>query len=85
MGYSIELTQQDIDTIYFVGGRYCWSDSLQNKIDGEPGTLELEEHEAWGLNDDFESDTEGGHSLFPMLDPTSALASKLYHFMGEIV
>ncbi len=42
----------------------------------DDGALELSEPEAWGL---------GGHSAFPMLDPRSELAAKLYTFWESIV
>ena len=94
MSYRIELSEQDMYTIAFVGGRYAWSDVLYSLADcfrGEGGcptspvTLVLAEHEAWELSAAFESDTEGGHSLFPMLDGRSELASKLHSFMQSIV
>ena len=80
--YTLELTQEDISTIAFVGYRYGWSESLSDL--GE-GTNELAEHEAWELLSAFESDTEGGHSFFPMLSHDSELAGKLFELMGEVV
>lgn len=86
--YRIELSQTDLHTIAFVGGRYAWSNALLAlacEDDNGTATLELAEHEAWELSAAFESDTEGGHSYFPMLDSHSDLAFKLAEFVQSIV
>jgi hypothetical protein len=87
--YTLTLTEQETDSIFFVGHRYCWSDALQNLLsfedDGTPETLSLQEHEAWELVSAFENDTKGGHSFFPMLDHRSELAGKLFAFMNSVV
>lgn len=80
--YQLELTDADIDTIAFVGGRYEWSDALRHL---EPGVNELTEGEAWALAEAFEADTEGGHSYFPLLDSHSDLAGKLMQLLDAIV
>ena len=64
MAYELELTEDNVKTIAFVGHRYGWSDALKSFAEG---TNELAEHEAWEVREAIESDTEGGHSLFPML------------------
>ncbi len=80
--YTLTLTQSEIETIAFVGHRYGWSDSLRDMSEGEN---KIPEHEAWSIRDMFDSDTEGGHSYFPMLSHSSELCSKLIQFMDEIV
>ena len=80
--YTLELSEQDVKTIGFVGYRYGWSDSLSHL---SAGINEIPEHEAWEINEACESDTEGGHSFFPMLDPRSDLAGKLSDFLQSIV
>ena len=82
MSYTITLTEQDVGTIAFVGFRYGWSDALRGL---EAGDNILAEHEAWNIRDAIESDTEGGHSYFPMLDGRCELADKLYAFLESIV
>lgn len=89
MGYKLELTPEEADAIAFVGYRYWWSKALNDHIaaedDGSIAPIELSEADAWTLRDAFEMDTEGGHSLFPMLDGRSELAGKLYAFLESIV
>ena len=81
MAYTLDLTHDDINTIAFVGARYCWSDVIP-LIEGPQ---EIVEHEAWEMIEAFDRDTEGGHSMFPMLDHNSDLADKLIHFYGSVV
>ncbi len=80
--YKLHLTQADIDTIAYIDYRYNWSKILSGY---GPGTNEISEHIAWEIRDAFDSDTEGGHSIFPMLDPDSNLYDKLLKFYEEIV
>lgn len=82
MTYVLTLTEEDVGTIAFVGTRYAWSEAL---LGLEAGDNKLAEQEAWTIKDAFESDTEGGHSLFPMLDPRSPLAERLTAFWEAIV
>lgn len=82
MGYRLSLTDADLRTIAFVGSRYAWSEAL---LALEAGQNELTESEAWCIAEAFDSDAEGGHSMFPMLDPRSALAEKLAAFRNSIV
>jgi len=82
MSYILEFTESDIETIGFVGHRYCWSDSLRHMAEGEN---EISECEAWEINEAFQNDTEGGHSYFPMLSHSSDLCAKLVQFMDSIV
>ena len=80
--YKLFLSREDVETIAFVGGRYAWSEAL---LALEAGRNELTEPEAWGIAEAFDSDAEGGHSMFPMLDPRSALAEKLAAFRNSII
>lgn len=80
--YKLELSAGDVKTIAFVGYRYGWSDSLGSLAEG---VNTLAEHEAWEIAEACESDTEGGHSYFPMLDPNSDLAGKLSTLLESIV
>ena len=80
--YLLTLTEDDVRSIAFVGGRYAWSNALQQL---EAGENHLEEPEAWHIAEAFEADTEGGHEPFPMLDHRSDLASKLTAFWASIV
>lgn len=80
--YTLTLTEEDVSTIAFVGGRYSWSDALRGLEAGDNG---LAEHEAWEIAEAFEADTEGGHSPFPMLDGRSALYGTLRGFWDSII
>jgi hypothetical protein len=80
--YILEMTQDDLDTIGFVGNRYAWSESISHLSEG---TNDISESEAWGIKEAIEADMEGGHDAFPMLDPRSDLCDKLYNFYEEII
>lgn len=80
--YHLTLQAEDFDTIAFVGERYWWSQALM--WFGE-GTTPLTEAKAWELKEKFERDTEGGHQMFPMLDPDSRLGKELHRFLEAIV
>lgn len=80
--YKLTLTAEDIDTIAWVGERYCWSSALLRLQEGEN---HLQEYQAWAIVDAFKEDTEGGHSFFPCLDSRNELAEKLYTFLDSIV
>lgn len=80
--YTLTLTKEEADDIHFVGHRYCWSNALSWVAEGEN---EFTEAEAWEVRDAFDADTEGGHSMFPMLDSRSELCKKLLKFYEEIV
>ncbi len=72
--YRLELSAEDVLTIAFIGTRYAWSEAL---IGLEEGVSELREVDAWKIAEAFDADTEGGHSMFPMLAPDSELFGKL--------
>ena len=80
--YTLELTDTDIETIAFVGGRYAWSYALCSLFSGRN---ELTEPDAWIIRDAIDEDMVGGHSAFPMLDGRSELASKLFEFWQSII
>ena len=78
---NLTLTEEDVDTIAAVGGRYGWSDALDTY---DVGDNDIPEHEAWEIRDAIDSDMEGGHDAFPMLDTRSELAGKLTDFYQSI-
>lgn len=81
MTYILELTEDDMEVISFVGNRYSWSQALCRM---EAGEHDLTESEAWNLVAQFEEDGEGNHGLFPMLDRSCDLYGKLTEFMEDI-
>ncbi len=81
--YKLSLTTEDLNSIAHVGGRYEWSRSVLFYL--EEGENEIAEAMAWEINDAFKRDTEGGHSMFPMLDPASDLYAKLSDFHDSII
>jgi len=80
--YILELTDDDIDTINSIGYKYNWSESLKGL---NIGINKISESEAWFIRDSIELDMEGGHSIFPMLNPSSHLYTKLLEFYNEVV
>lgn len=80
--YRLTLTAGDVETIAFVGWRYCWSSVLCRLVD--EGENQLTEPEAWAIREACEADTEGGHSYFPMLADCE-LRDKLHAFLESIV
>jgi len=82
--YNLTLTENDIETIFFVGNRYGWSKSLLD-IGINEGENLIRESDAWKVKDGIDDDMEGNHSAFPMLDSRSDLAEKLVKFWDSIV
>lgn len=82
MTYKLTLTEQDCKDIGFVGNRYAWAESLYFLDAGEH---DIPEHQAWKIKEAFETDTEIGHSFFPLLDRRSDLFEKLMAFYDSIV
>ena len=82
--YKLELTDRDIETIYFAGYRYGWSDTLI-KMGLEVGENKFEEHQIWAWKDGVDGDMEGGHDGFPLLDPRCDLCAKLAKLYQSIV
>lgn len=79
--YTLTLSEADVETIAFVGGRYAWSEALAGL---EAGANELPEADAWRLREEFEADTEGGHAMFPLLGG-GELKNKLTNFIADII
>ena len=73
---TITFSKEDVDTIYWVGDRYCWS-SVLGKFCFEEGDVEFEAEDVKEIMEEFERDTEGGHSMFPCLARGSSLHLKL--------
>lgn len=86
-GYRMEFSPDEMATIYFVGDRYGWSSSLLNWIgetdDGGGEIAPLSNEAIADIKEGIESDMEGGHNAFPMLNTRSdvgrALADKLMY------
>jgi hypothetical protein len=83
MGYELNLSEDDMSAVCFSGGRYEWSRALLFYL--TEGHNEVPEHVAWELAEAFKSDTEGGHSPFPLLSPDCKLYTKLSDFWDSIV
>ena len=81
MAYLLKLTSDDMKAANFVGKRYGWSDWISANL--TVGDNFLCEAEAWDLAEYLESDTEGGHSYFPMLSEESNLYRVLTQFLFE--
>lgn len=73
---SLDITNQDLDTICWVGDRYCWS-AVLGKHFFEEGTQELTVEDATEIVEEFKADMEGGHQAFPCLQKGSALHRKI--------
>tara|TARA_R100000808_G_C2147583_1_gene155575 strand:+ start:1224 stop:1550 length:327 start_codon:yes stop_codon:yes gene_type:complete len=80
--FIIHLDRNELRTIEFIGGRYNWSDALACYCDVGENTFTWEE--AQSLAECFSKDTDGGHSMFPMLDVNSALHDKLSTLFIEV-
>lgn len=74
---KLTLTQDDMDTINFVGHRYGWSDLAMLEV----GTNEIEEHELWEWKDAVENDD----AMFTLLNPNSELFEKLFNLYDSII
>ena len=80
--YHLFLTQDDVDTIAFIGSRYSWSSSLAQYA---PGDNYIPESDAWTIKDAIDDDMEGGHDGLPMLDGRSDLAYTLSDLYESII
>ncbi len=76
--YTLTLTEEDIETIVFVGRRYAWSEVLYNY---DEGRHEILEHEAQEIVLAFEEDD----SYFTLLDFQSELYHKLVEFYYSVM
>ena len=89
--YSLLLSVEDIKTIDWVGDRYSWSSWLRerlyqaNPILGEGLVLKFHEYEMWDFKDAIEEDTQGGHSMLPLLDERSELYGKIKNLLESVV
>ncbi len=78
--YRLHLTPSEIAAVEHVRGRYAWPDMLAAHV-GEGGQVAFTEPEMWQWCDDVDSDTEGGHTPFPMA--SGGLATKLQSFYEQ--
>ena len=83
--YNLHLTADDCRVIAFIGRRYQWSKAIEDVTGLCAGRHRLSEPEAWILREAVEADTEGGHIVFPMLNPHSKLSVKLIELCEKIV
>ena len=81
--YRLDLTEDDINTIFFVSYRYSWSSNLI-QVGISEGVNEFTESDAWYIKLGIDSDCEGGHDGYPMLDTSSDLCEKLHKLYLEI-
>ena len=80
--YTLTIDEDGMRAIDFWDGRNEWASVLRPLSEG---ANRLTEHEAWKIKEALEADTEGGHSMLPGLEPSSALHAELTRFMGSIV
>jgi len=81
--YRLDLAEDDIATIVFVGNRYGWSSNLI-QVGISEGVNEFTYSDAWHIKQGIDSDCEGGHDGYPMLDTSSDLCEKLHNLYLEI-
>ncbi len=84
--YTIQLDNNSINAINFVGYRYMWSDILSTyeptvNDDGSM-QIELSEADAFILHDAILNDDSG---FLPCLSPNSLLYQELYNFINSVV
>ena len=82
VAYRLQLTPSELRAVEFARGRYAWPDMLAAHA-SESGAVAFTEPEMWQWCDDVDSDTEGGHSPFPLA--SDAFAEKLQRFYDEKV
>ena len=80
---SLNITGKDLDTICWVGDRYCWSTAL-GKVFFEEGDQEITLEDATELVSEFRLDMEGGHQAFPCLQRGSSLHIKLIQIIDFV-
>lgn len=78
--YRLQLTPSELRAVEFARGRYAWPDMLSAHAT-ESGLVAFTEPQMWQWTDDVDSDTEGGHSPFPLA--SGAFAEKLQRFYDE--
>ncbi len=82
--YNLNLTENDLDAIYFAGYRYGWSNTLIS-LGIEVGNNKFLASQMWEWRDAIIEDTEGNHGIFPLLDSRSELFQKLLKLWESIV
>jgi len=84
MAYTLHLTAADVNAIAFVGSRYGWSSALGNLTEGDN---HLSEAQAWDIVDGVNSDMEGGHDPFPLMDwyDSDGLCDKVSALIDSVV
>lgn len=82
IAYRLQLSPSERRAVEFAQGRYSWPDMLAAHA-SESGAVAFTEPEMWQWCDDVDSDTEGGHSPFPLA--SGAFAEKLQRFYDERV
>lgn len=80
VAYRLQLTASEMRAVEFARGRYAWPDMLADHVT-EGGLVAFTEPQMWQWTDDVDSDTEGGHSPFPLA--AGAFAEKLQRFYDE--
>lgn len=83
--YTLTIDASGESAIQFIGSRYAWSNTLQELGYDTMGEHTLSEPEAWRLQEAIDSDMEGGHNAYPLLDPRSTLAKSLTDLYTSIV
>lgn len=79
--YTLSLTHGEIKSLAFLADRYRYAEIIFDALDGETGTVELSEPDAWELNDSVESGEDGGY--LPCAG--GALAEKIEGLLLSIV
>jgi hypothetical protein len=83
--YTLELTKEESDAIFWHGDRYGFTDllckhlHLKTEDENGPWIAELEEHEAWELKEAWEADGE------TLACGSRDLIEKILLFMEKIV
>jgi len=75
--YRLELSNDEVQALQFIGKRYEWSEYLLACLEGN--VVMMTEREAWNWRDDVDSDD----SPFPMASPS--FAQKLSDFYWEVI
>jgi hypothetical protein len=82
----LEITSQDVETLRFVAARYCWSENLLGltgwEVPAETLSLRITARDLRSLRAAIRRDARGGHSPYPLLDPSCDLRRKLRTLTG---
>lgn len=74
---AITFSKEDIDTITWVGDSYSWASIMSKYVFEDGEEVVFSDSDVQVIAEEFDSDTEGGHNYFPLLNPASELAEKL--------